>query len=95
MHAGHMPDFRIRSHPKPGLGLANIDLYRSFVFRHASLALEPKPQEYLGTFVKNVMVCNMIKIAAQVLKNEDIYLKPGRQALEDLESSQVWAHSIS
>ena len=32
-------------------------------------------QEYLGPFVKNVMVCNMIKLAAKVLLDKDVFLK--------------------
>lgn len=32
-------------------------------------------QEYLGPFVKNVMVCKMIEVAAKVLLNQEIFLK--------------------
>lgn len=32
-------------------------------------------QEYLGPFVKNVMVCKMIEVAAKVLLNQKIFLK--------------------
>jgi len=34
-------------------------------------------EEYLGPFVKNVMVCNMIKLAAKVLLDKDVFLKCG------------------
>ncbi|CAJ1430032.1 unnamed protein product [Effrenium voratum] len=34
-------------------------------------------QEYSGTFVKNVMVCNMIKLAAKILLGQDVFLKCG------------------
>lgn len=34
-------------------------------------------EEYLGPFVKNVMVCKMIEVAAKVLLNQEIFLKCG------------------
>ena len=36
-------------------------------------------QEYSGTFVKNVMVCNMIKLAAKILLGQDVFLKSDPQ----------------
>ncbi|CAK9045821.1 unnamed protein product [Durusdinium trenchii] len=32
-------------------------------------------EEYLGPFVKNVMVCTMIRVAAKVLLDQDVFLK--------------------
>ncbi|CAK9046404.1 unnamed protein product [Durusdinium trenchii] len=34
-------------------------------------------EEYLGPFVKNVMVCTMIRVAAKVLLDQDVFLKCG------------------
>ncbi|CAE7449322.1 unnamed protein product [Symbiodinium sp. CCMP2592] len=36
-------------------------------------------QDYMGTFVKNLVVCSIIEVAAKVILDEEIYLKCGIQ----------------